>query len=303
MKKILAAIAALGLCACPLSGAVHNSVLTAYAAEAVQSYSSLSEFAKDEGIYSLPSETISAADSKSYQFGKTLEGTEKLYMDAEEADGSFKMGMAISKDGVYIRLVTTETTEDTPADMTIIIKGDTMYMLDNDAKAGYTTSGEAFAEEIDAEGIMEQFAGMNTGVDADAELKSCTVNIGGKDYTFEYDGEGILYDGDKIYAIIAGSNEYEFDVLIINELGSDIPDGIFDIPEDYQIADLDIALYGEGTPAADESVTSASETAPAADAAQPSPIPATGNTPITAAAVTAVLALTAAALSFKKTGK
>ncbi len=299
MKKILAAMTSLVLCACPLYGAVHNSVITAYAAEAVRSYSSLSEFAGDGGIYSLPAETVSAADSKSYLFGKTLEGAETFYMDAKEADGSFEMGMAISEDGVYIRLITAESTEDTPADTTIIIKDNKMYMLDNIAKAGYITAGGGIEEEIGAEGIMEQFAGLNTEVDTDAEIRSCTVNIGGKDYTFEYDSEdgGILYDGDKIYAIIAGSNENEFDLLVVNELGSEIPDGIFDIPADYQMSDLDIALYGESAPAVDSSV-------PPADEEVSSVSPATGNPPVAPAVITGLLALAAAAaVSFKRTEK
>ncbi len=219
MKKFIAA-AAVTLCTALLGG------LNVYAEEGV--YGSLTEFAEDEGIFSLPSETISEADSKSYEFAKSFEGAEKVYLEAALPLGD-EVSLAISEEGVYIKYLTPEPDEGTPADMTIIIKDNTMYMLDNDTKTGYVMAAEGMPEELDAEGIMEEFAGMSMGVDTEADVKSCTVNIDGKDYTFEHDGgtAGILFDGDKIYAMID-----EMDFFIIGEFNADVPEGIFEIPAD-----------------------------------------------------------------------
>jgi len=283
MKRFVTAAAAAAISAVMLCG------VTVYADDGV--YENITEFAEDGGIYSLPSEAVSEADSKSYGFEKSFEGAEEFYLAASSVMDD-EIIMSVSEDGIYMKLLTNDPEEGMPADMTIIIKGNTMYMLDNDAKTGYTMSAEGLAEELDADGMMEEFAGMSM-VDPEADIKVCTVNIGGKDYTFEHDGlsMGILFDGDKIYAIVDGSEG----VLMIDEFTADVPDGIFEIPADYYIEDLSVALYGESEPAPDE-------TAPTVDTAN-TVSPLTGNAPTVSAAVTAAAMLAVMAMTFKRTRK
>ncbi|MCM1022719.1 MAG: hypothetical protein NC395_01510 [Prevotella sp.] len=105
------------------------------------SYASVDDFAKDSGVFSLPTETISAADSLIYNFVRTLEGATEFYMDVETTDGSVAMVMAMSGKDIYMKMSGTSADQN----LTIMVKDSLMYMLDDSSKSGYyMTAGEAF---------------------------------------------------------------------------------------------------------------------------------------------------------------
>jgi len=233
MKKILTAFVSLSLCGAMLTGC----------GGAAASYDSLGAMASSGELSSLSMSTVSAKDSKTYDFAKTLEGAKELHMDIEAEDGSMAVAMAVSDAGIYIKAKSNEPVEEgTPSDMTIIIKGDTMYMLDNEAKTGMSMTAEGMSDEYSVESMMEEFADLDIDdeLDGDESIKTCVVKIGGKKYTFESgeDGSGLLFDGDKLYAIIPAEGEADVSALIINEFSSTAPANLFEVPSDYEISDL-----------------------------------------------------------------
>lgn len=208
------------------------------AAEAAgSSYGSIEEFAADPAVFDLPSESVSASESLIYNFVKTFEGAEEMYLDAVSTDGSVAATLAVSGSGMYMK------SSDGAQSITMIITDSKLYMLDDSQKAGYYSAlTEDEASQFDTKELMSEFADldMDEEINNAEDVKFCTVKIDGKDYRFETaetDG-GFLFDGDTLSAIIAPDSSNGFNALIINEFSSKVPDGIFDIPEDYQIVDM-----------------------------------------------------------------
>lgn len=285
MKKFLAAILSLSLCgsmlsACGNSGSAENGTSDSItssesvsetekteetsetteettettetesetAAPSSASYGSIDEFAGADGIFDLPNSTVSAADSLTYAFSKSLEGAKELYLDVEASGGNMSMVMAVSGSSIYMK--TAGASDGQSVDMTILIKDSMMYMLDNSTKTGYYyTVDEETLGEYNIEGLLEEFSSvdMDKEIESAADVKVCTVEIGGKEYSFETagTGAGFLFDGDKLYAIIPADRSQELNALLINDFSSDVPGDIFDIPADYQLTDLSAAMGGE----------------------------------------------------------
>lgn len=204
------------------------------------SYSTIDEFANDKSVFSLPTETISAGDSLTYGFVRTLEGATEFYMDVEATDGSMAMVMALSGKNVYMKMSGSGADEK----ITVIIKDSVMYMLDDSTKSGYS-----FAADEDAlnEYSVEELLGeidMDKEIEEAEDVKVCKVEIGGKTYTFEVadTDAGFLFDGDKLYAIISPDSDKEFNALIVHDFSGNVPSGVFEVPSGYEVVDLMAAL-------------------------------------------------------------
>lgn len=204
------------------------------------SYDTVDDFAKDSSVFSLPSETVSAADSLTYNFVKTLKGATKLYMDVESTDGSVTIVMALSGKDVYIKVAEASSDEN----LTIMIKDSVMYMLDDEAKSGYyMTATDEMMSEYDFEEILSEID-INKEIEDAEDVKVCTVDIGGKEYTFEVaeTGGGFLFDGDELYAIINLDSSEDFNALIVHDFSGSVPSGVFEVPSDYELIDLEAAM-------------------------------------------------------------
>ena len=210
------------------------------AAAASGSYASVDDFAKDSSVFSLPTETISAADSFTYGFVKTLEGATEFYMDVESTDGSMAMIMALSGKEIYMKMSGSAAEENA----TIIIKDSIMYMLDDSTKSGYYfAADEDVMNEYNVEELLSEID-MDKEIEDAEDVKVCKVEIDGKTYTFEVaeTGGGFLFDGDELYAIINSESDEEFNALIVHEFSGNVPSGIFELPSDYELIDLMAAL-------------------------------------------------------------
>ena len=209
-------------------------------AAAAGSYASVDDFAKDSSVFSLPTETISAGDSLTYNFVRTLEGATEFYMDVEATDGSMAMIMALSGKEIYMKMSGSSAEENA----TIIIKDSIMYMLDDSTKSGYYfEAGEDVMNEYNVEELLGEI-NMDKEIEDAEDVKVCKVEIGGKMYTFEVaeTGGGFLFDGDELYAIINPDSDEEYNALIIHEFSGNVPSGIFELPSDYELIDLMAAL-------------------------------------------------------------
>ena len=204
------------------------------------SYDNVDAFAKDSSVFSLPTETISAGDSLTYGFVKTLEGATEFYMDVEATDGSMAMIMALSGKEIYMKMSGSAAEENA----TIIIKDSVMYMLDDSTKSGYYfEADEDVMNEYNVEELLSEID-MDQEIEDAEDVKVCKVDIGGKTYTFEVaeTGGGFLFDGDELYAIINPDSDEEFNALIVHEFSGNVPSGIFELPSDYELIDLMAAL-------------------------------------------------------------
>jgi len=207
-------------------------------------YASIEEFAKDSSVFSLPDETVSAADSLTYGFVKTLEGATEFYMDVEATDGSVKMVMALSGKDVYMKVAEASSDEN----LTIIIKDSVVYMMEDSSKSGYYMTA---TDDIMSEYNVDEFLSeLNFDKDFDEEIenaedvKTCKVTIDGKEYTFEVaeTGGGFLFDGDKLYAIINSESINDMNAIIVHEFSGTVPSDIFELPSDYELVDLEAAM-------------------------------------------------------------
>ena len=210
------------------------------AAAAGASYDNVDAFAKDSSVFSLPTETISAGDSLTYGFVKTLEGAAEFYMDVESTDGNMAMIMALSGKEIYMKMSGSAAEENA----TIIIKDSIMYMLDDSTKSGYYfEADEDVMNEYNVEELLSEID-MDQEIEDAEDVKVCKVDIGGKTYTFEVaeTGGGFLFDGDELYAIINPESDEDFNALIVHEFSGNVPSGIFELPSDYELIDLMAAL-------------------------------------------------------------
>lgn len=210
-------------------------------------YASIEEFAKDSSVFSLPDETVSAADSLTYGFVKTLEGATEFYMDVEATDGSMKMVMALSGKNVYMKVAEASSDEN----LTIMIKDSVMYMMEDTSKSGYyMTATDDMLGEYNVDEFLSE---LNFDRDFDEEIegaedvKTCKVMIGGKEYTFETaeNGGGFLFDGDELYAIISSESTDELNAIIVHDFSGSVPSDIFEVPSDYELIDLEAAMGAE----------------------------------------------------------
>ena len=203
------------------------------------SYSSVKEFVDSGDAFSLSTAEIPAGDSLTYDWIRIFEGAAGIYMDVEYFDGSMAMVMGMEQNRMYMYMY--EPSSGT--NMTIILNGGKMYMLDEASKTGYSmTADESIMEEYDVEELLGD-------IDFDAEtenaddVKVAKLDIDGKEYTLEIadTGGAFLFDNnDKIKAIIVEENGSPM-ALKINDFSGDTPDELFEVPSGYQIVDIDSA--------------------------------------------------------------
>ena len=113
----------------------------------------------------------------------------------------------------------------------MITKGDTMYLIDDDAKTiTELTTSSSDDEESDTDFSDIVFLGKGTG----------TINDKTLEYE-EYDNDGAkmryYFDGKTLYALESIGDGGESMVMIIEEISNKIPSGMFDIPKDYTTTD------------------------------------------------------------------
>ena len=225
MKKIISALAAAVVCGTLLTGCGGPKI--------VGEYDDLTALAESD-VFDLAEETVSAKKSNTYNFLKTLDGAEELYLDVEAEDGSMSMVMGMAADKIAMKMK--EPGSDT--NMTIIITDNVMYMLDDATKTGYSMEAdESMLEEYNLEEILGEL-NIDEEIDDAEDVMVCGVKVDGEVYTFEVaeTGGGFLYDSkDKLCAIVAEDDDT---VLKINEFNADAPDDIFEVPSDYEVIDM-----------------------------------------------------------------
>lgn len=225
MKKIISALAAAVVCGTLLTGCGGPKI--------VGEYDDLTALAESD-VFDLAEDTVSAKKSNTYNFLKTLDGAEELYLDVEAEDGSMSMVMGMAADKIAMKMK--EPGSDT--NMTIIITDNVMYMLDDATKTGYSMEAdESMLEEYNLEEILGEL-NIDEEIDDAEDVMVCGVKVDGEVYTFEVaeTGGGFLYDSkDKLCAIVAEDDDT---VLKINEFNADAPDDIFEVPSDYEVIDM-----------------------------------------------------------------
>lgn len=225
MKKIISALAAAVVCGTLLTGCGGPKI--------VGEYDDLTALAESD-VFDLAEDTVSAKKSNTYNFLKTLDGAEELYLDVETEDGSMSMVMGMAADKIAMKM----KEPDSDTNMTIIITDNVMYMLDDATKTGYSMEAdESMLEEYNLEEILGEL-NIDEEIDDAEDVMVCGVKVDGEVYTFEVaeTGGGFLYDGkDKLCAIVADDDDT---VLKVNEFNADAPDDIFEVPSDYEIVDM-----------------------------------------------------------------
>lgn len=209
------------------------------------SFASVDELSKTDFV-ALATEQVAAEDSYAYEFMKTLENADGFYLDVKSTDGNMAMKMAFDANK-NIAISVFSAKDDTTMD--IIITDMTLYMLDPTTKTGlYYAVDESIFDQYNPEEALGQIA-VDEGSLANAEaLNCCTVKINGKDYVLEAaNNAGLLFETNgTLYAIVTNDPSSELTALIVNEFSGNVPANAFDIPSDYELADLMSAFSGLG---------------------------------------------------------
>lgn len=225
MKKIISVLAAAVVCGTLLTGCGGPKI--------VGEYDDLTALAESD-VFDLAEDTVSAEKSNTYNFLKTLEGAEELYIDVESEDGTMSMVMGMAADKIAMKMKEPES----DTNMTVIITDNVMYMLDDATKTGYSMEAdESMLEEYNLEEILGEL-NIDEEIDDAEDVMVCGVKVDGEVYTFEVaeTGGGFLYDSkDKLCAIVADDDDT---VLKVNEFNADAPDDIFEVPSDYEVIDM-----------------------------------------------------------------
>lgn len=209
------------------------------AASSDNSFASLDELAAAD-LTSLACEAVAYKDSFSCDFANSLKGATALYIDMEDTKGAAKVAMGIEGNNIFMDMYEAES--DTK--LTIIIKDKVMYMLDTEAKEGfyYEVDDETLGD-YDMESMFKELQIDDEDIDEQAEVTTYAVEVGGTAYTLETSGEsGMLFNADGKLSGMFGND----DVFIVNDFTAEIPEGLFDIPEDYQLVDMAAALSEAG---------------------------------------------------------
>lgn len=207
-------------------------------ADKIDSYDDIS--AKTDG------KSITYKDSLTKSFYEKMLAAESFYSVIKEPTGC----MRLASDGNNCNV--TVLGDDSQAIM--IIRDKVAHSFDPLKMTGYTIT-------LDDE-TMKQFektALVNTVMivpsDDTQELKSYTVNVDGKDYTYEvFNGYGYVFDGDgQLIMRNDTSGNYPVDFRI-----NEMPDGVFADPEGYTVADYD-SLISQAQSSSEAAATSASD--------------------------------------------
>ena len=193
-------------------------------------FASVNEFAEAD-ISLLPLESIAYANSHTYNFLKKFDGAESLHL--EVADHAAESFLTLYLDSKNSRLSMTSVREDIGMILPIIVSDSKMYILDPVNMTGVymNTDKSIFNDILYLSGIDKE------AVSGSKNINRCNVTVGGKDYVFENsDGGGFLYKTDGTpYAIVSNADSLGFSFKEITEFSENIPDGVFDIPSDYEL--------------------------------------------------------------------
>lgn len=207
----------------------------------IAAFASPEEFAASD-LSSLSFEKVAMEDSNTHGLVSKFTGTDGFYIDVGSTDGKISMKMAMDNKKIAIDITNNEGVR------AIVIMSDSkMYTLDPSNMTGYylTIDESMFNMDEILGQIGQQDLDLDSVSNADA-VESCKVEIGGKEYIFEYSNNGgILYEADGTpYAIIPGENDLKVSILMINEFSGNVPSGMFDVPSGYTLIDFSEALAG-----------------------------------------------------------
>ncbi len=202
-------------------------------------YASLEEFANSD-IKNIGGTETAFEESCTYNFTNTLGDASSFYLDVESVDKTIAMTMAFDEKRIALDAV-----DENGERFIIIIKDSLMYMLDPAEKEGfYMQVDESIWDEYNSEEMLGEIDIDEDSIKESEYLNSCPVIIDGEKFTCESDGEScFLYNEDgELSAIVVSDDSYEINALIVNKFTDTVPSSAFDIPDGYELTDLDAAL-------------------------------------------------------------
>lgn len=266
MKKLLAAIISLAMCtavftACSKenSSDTEAAEVTSSAAETVKeaelttaettahtteaeteaepenSYESLDDFIEE--AFSLETKTEEGSMFSDYM-AKNISG-DGLYFDMKTHDGKMDMLLAFEDSEMCVKV------EGEGESIYIYVIGETMYMLDASEKTGFSMA-------LDQDTVDSLASDAMGGIDLESAASEtekseyADVEIDGEEYIFQNLEEiGVLFHTDgEIYAVINSDADETVRAFLVNEMSSTIPEGILELPKDYEIIDMSELLAG-----------------------------------------------------------
>lgn len=204
--------------------------------EIKNSYESIADFVISDP-FKLETETVDGSLFSDYMEKNISD--EGMYFDMETPDGKNKMLLAYKDSNMCIKV------EGNGDNIYVYVLDGKMYILDSAEKTG-------FSMEMDQDTVEslkdEAMGGMDLdSAAAEVDKSQCVdVEIDGEAYTFENLEEiGVLFhkNGD-IYAVLNGGKDEALQILLVNEMSSNVPEGILKLPEDYEIIDMTEFLSG-----------------------------------------------------------
>lgn len=228
-----------------------------------KSYAEFLEFVSDETSLQLAETVINTEDTLLYNLMHGIAEKQAMYVDITDETDTIQCICAVDRSNMYINFNADgiNTNEDTDgvvdafnvlAEMTIVVKGNMLYFLDEETKTCYYT--EADAEEIASLGYTDSIQGMFdiSALQRVETMNICIVDIAGKLYQLEVydaadtsrgDTEPMLYgylfdETGRLCYYKAGDYGVKF-----NNITEEIPNGMFDIPVGMTKVSMD-ELYG-----------------------------------------------------------
>jgi len=198
-------------------------------AEITHKYESIADFVVSDP-FKLETETVEGSLFSDYMEKNISD--EGMYFDMETPDGKTKMLLAYKDSNMCVKA------EGNGDNIYVYVLDGKMYILDSAEKTG-------FSMEMDQDTVEslknEAIGGMDLdSAAAQVDKSQCVdVEIDGEVYTFEnLEKIGVLFhkNGD-IYAVLNGGDE-ALQVLLVNEMSSNVPEGILKLPADYEIVDM-----------------------------------------------------------------
>ena len=180
--------------------------------------------------------------------GTAVSKTEKIFENITKETG-MHMKCSLETGGIAIEEDMYKKDDSLYADILVqgqhvimIVKGDSMYILDDASKTAVKADLEGEQKTQIDEALSSMDSVFEAGTDYD-DFKSGTVKIDGMNYdTEEYSSDGkvakFVYndDGDLVYVIVPASDSQELRIKI-DALDGEVKDEQFDIPADYNIVD------------------------------------------------------------------
>lgn len=188
------------------------------------------------GQLNLPSTetgSVKMRDSKTYQVFSKVAGSNYYLRLKQEIAGQTSTISAGYKDGNMA-----VDTQSGDLNITIMTKDGATYLIDHASKSYFQSPADPDDDTDDMDLIDEFF----DDDDLDELLKTGTIEISGKTYSYEQETDDdsvskMCFDGDVLKYIVenvAGVTN----LIEVIELSDTAPDSLFEIPADYQAATL-----------------------------------------------------------------